>query len=119
MIGTSFTVVALTFSLFLVESPKFLYTKGRYDEARKALQRVAEFNGAETPQDYIFDTELSTISGAQLPLITKGYHEPASTPANHQHEPSLDLGIQVDTPHSEKDTAEEEDQAAQAETERG
>ena len=44
-------VVALTFTsslaIFIPESPKYYYAKGRYDEAREVLKIIANFNGKD------------------------------------------------------------------------
>ena len=46
------------FSLkYLQESPKFLYNKGRYVEARECLSKIAEFNGVVYNNDFTFDVE--------------------------------------------------------------
>lgn len=43
---TSFTVFGIIFiCLFFNESPKFLYSKGKFNEARYSIQKMAEFNG--------------------------------------------------------------------------
>jgi len=43
---------------FFVESPKFFYNQGRYDEARESLEKIANFNGVtQYSKDFIFDNE--------------------------------------------------------------
>ena len=63
MIGTTITVTALVFfTFFFCESPKFLYTKGRFQEAREALMLVANFNRVGRKEmDFIFDTEVVNV----------------------------------------------------------
>lgn len=39
------------------ESPKFLYSQGKFDEARLSLFAVARFNGVVIKQNIIFDKE--------------------------------------------------------------
>jgi len=43
-------------SFFLPESPKFLYEKKRYEDAKNSLRIMAKFNGVKV-QNYIFDRE--------------------------------------------------------------
>ena len=38
---------------WLPESPDFLYAKGKYDEAREVLLRMAKFNGVKVEIDQI------------------------------------------------------------------
>ena len=52
-------------AIFLLpESPKYLYSKMRFDEAREAMSYIARFNGLEKVDYFIFDTEVE--SDAQL-----------------------------------------------------
>jgi hypothetical protein len=49
-------------SMFLFESPKYLYINGRFDESRKTLMFIAWFNGLskkeiETRFNFMYDTE--------------------------------------------------------------
>ena len=39
------TFVTLIATLIIPESPKYLYSKGKFDESRKALQFIRKFNG--------------------------------------------------------------------------
>lgn len=61
IIGIFFTIlsICLTFK-YLPESPKFLYSKGRFTESRECLMTVAEFNKVNTKHDFefVFDTEI-------------------------------------------------------------
>jgi len=45
--------------VFVPESPKFLYSNGRYNEARNALAIIARYNGQRNfnKDSIIFDTE--------------------------------------------------------------
>jgi hypothetical protein len=53
-------ILLLNYSLiFLTESPQYLYSKGKYDEARKSLKYISEFNGSKNwTDDFKFDKEL-------------------------------------------------------------
>ena len=45
--------------LYICESPKFYYTKGRYQESREALMYIAWFNGCNGfDVNFKFDTEV-------------------------------------------------------------
>lgn len=61
LIGISATLLCLLFTtLTLEESPKFLYTKGRFEEAREKLVKIAKFNGSSKMDEIeaiSFDTE--------------------------------------------------------------
>ena len=39
--------------LWLPESPDFLYAKGRYDESKEVLMRIAKWNGAKITEDQL------------------------------------------------------------------
>ena len=62
-IGIVETALALLFgSLFLFESPKFLYNHGRFKEAKQSLRNIAWFNGLSESEindrfSFVFDTE--------------------------------------------------------------
>lgn len=59
-LGTLMTVVALIFLIcYLPESPRFLYSKGHFNESRASLRAIAKFNGFNTEEDweFKFDTE--------------------------------------------------------------
>lgn len=43
--------------VMLPESPKFLYEKKRYDEARKVFEKIAKFNRKQFNAEFMFDTE--------------------------------------------------------------
>ena len=57
----------LTFSLLLLvtfgfaESPKYLYTKSKFNEARASLKWIGYLNGTEFDDNFLFDTELQHI----------------------------------------------------------
>jgi hypothetical protein len=51
-------LVCLLFAInYLEESPKFLYNKGRYTEARQTLCKIAMFNGVVFNDSFTFDVE--------------------------------------------------------------
>jgi hypothetical protein len=55
------TLSALFFIYFkFPESPKFLYAKGRFKEAKEAIYEISKFNGVNTKDDFdfIYDTEI-------------------------------------------------------------
>ena len=67
-LGNMALLVFLLFSfiIFVPESPKWLLSKGRYDEARESFLHVARFNGQfVTKADLVFDTEVES-SGPRL-----------------------------------------------------
>lgn len=80
---TSFTVFGIIFiCLFFNESPKFLYSKGKFNEARYSIQKMAEFNGVNKKEDFdfVFDKEVKNnepIKGTQesIPPITNAANE--------------------------------------------
>lgn len=55
-------VIALAIStaaMFIIpESPKFLYSCKKYDEARESLVKIAKFNKSNKFKNYKFDTEI-------------------------------------------------------------
>jgi hypothetical protein len=51
------TLIAVIIMPNVPESPKFLYEKGDYNEARLSLFSVARFNGVKIKQNIIFDKE--------------------------------------------------------------
>jgi hypothetical protein len=65
------------------ESPKYLYSTGKYEEARKTLKKVAVFNGVGVDldknhkyEDFVFDAEqLETVS-------TMSPHRSHASPSN-------------------------------------
>lgn len=58
------SVVGTVFMLFQPESPRFLVSKGRYDEARKAFNIIAKRNGKgdNFAEFFIFKEEIDQIS---------------------------------------------------------
>ena len=48
----------ITAVLFLPESPKFLYTKQKFTEAREVLLYISRFNGIRNKKPFLFDDEL-------------------------------------------------------------
>lgn len=93
---TSLTVCALTFIIFFFpESPKFLYSKGRYNEARASLRSLARFNGVNSHDhfEFIFDTEIRNKD----PLnYSRNYAVPISNAANEQNS-SIDFEDRQET----------------------
>jgi len=59
LFGFGLTVAMLLFTIVcFVESPKFLYNKKRYDEARRSLSWVAYYNGVSNyDTNFTFDKE--------------------------------------------------------------
>lgn len=63
----------------LPESPKFLYSKERYDEARDSLELVAKYNkiGNFNKNNIVFDAEKAKIeNNAALNLSKEDEEEP-------------------------------------------
>lgn len=53
---------------YLTESPKYLYSKGRFDDARRSLSHIADFNGVVFDHNFIFDAEKEEIpANSQVP----------------------------------------------------
>ena len=44
LIGVVFQVISIIMLLFMPESPRYLVTAGRYEEARKAFETIAKYN---------------------------------------------------------------------------
>jgi hypothetical protein len=44
--------------LLFEESPRYLYTKKLYREARATLKKIARFNGVKYDDDFVFDDEV-------------------------------------------------------------
>lgn len=56
--AASLCVISLIGSTIMPESPKFLITMKRYDEARHAISAIAKANGKE-PFNELFDREVA------------------------------------------------------------
>jgi hypothetical protein len=102
------TVAALTFLvIFFPESPKFLYSKGRFNEARASLRQLARFNGVNSADEFefIFDSEIRNKD----PLnYSRNYEIPLSNPSNEQN--SLDFDAdRVETNDTLIETDDESD----------
>jgi MFS family permease len=52
------TVLCLVATFFMPESPKYLMSKKRYNDARKALTYISKFNGKSTAFTNLFDKEV-------------------------------------------------------------
>ena len=66
--GLCFAVLMLVTIFFIPESPKYYYSKGRFNEAREILNQIARHNKVKFKFDRVrFDTERESIfkSGAQ------------------------------------------------------
>ena len=58
--------VASVLAIIIVpESPKYHYSKGRYDDARKGLAFIARFNGVDK-SNYCFDTEQGDLKDSLI-----------------------------------------------------
>ena len=51
LFGLVFQSVSVILMFWVPESPRFLITSGKYDEARKSLTKISKFNGAEFEWD--------------------------------------------------------------------
>lgn len=65
-------VVMIIGALFFPESPKYLYSKQRYNEARESLQHIAKMNGAkEFSKLFLFENEVVEEEELEQLLILK------------------------------------------------
>lgn len=55
-------VVLLTFSRFLVESPRYLVAKQRFDEAKRAILAISYANSRPLPENFKLQEELQSKS---------------------------------------------------------
>jgi hypothetical protein len=57
------TLISFVSALFFAqESPRFLYSIKKYNEARNAFKRIALINRAkDMPSKYLFDTEIREV----------------------------------------------------------
>lgn len=54
-------IIAMFIAIFfLPESPKYLYSKQKFDEARASLNYIARFNGKKPLKIFLFDDEIET-----------------------------------------------------------
>lgn len=53
---------------FLPESPKYLISKKKYDEAREALTIIAKMNNYKDKIDFKFDREVAEANGKEITL---------------------------------------------------
>ena len=61
---------------FLPESPKYLYGKRRYDDARKALYYIQRFNNKKnTSKDFKFDLEIDETFSMSANEWVKSHHD--------------------------------------------
>ena len=91
------TFVLLLFVTFcFMESPKYLYTKSKYNEARASLKWIGKLNGTDFDDNFLFDTEYQHIREnaltQDLPSNNQSesheiYHDQAT--ANTSHESML------------------------------
>lgn len=68
-------IITLTFIIVVQfpESPKYLYSKERFDEARDALQQIARFNGVQNfkKEQIIFDSEKALMDLNNMDVLTQ------------------------------------------------
>ena len=54
-------IITMLFAIFfLPESPHYLYSKQKYDEARESLKFISKINGIAEMPYFIFDNEVPT-----------------------------------------------------------
>lgn len=58
LIGWSFNFVTIVGVFFMPESPKFLISKNKFDEARTSLRVIAKFNNFKGSLNFKFDKEV-------------------------------------------------------------
>jgi hypothetical protein len=55
--GIILAIISFIITYFkLPDTPRYFYSRKKFDEARKVLDKIREINGKE-PKYYIFDTE--------------------------------------------------------------
>jgi len=78
-------------TFFMPESPKFLITKNKYDEARKAIDFIARFNGCQVTFNQLFDREV--IDRRTFIRLnhsnTSSISDISATPADSHHDTSM------------------------------
>jgi hypothetical protein len=54
-------VITMFLAIFMLpESPKYFYSKQRFDEARESLNFIRKCNGLEESEYFLFDNEIET-----------------------------------------------------------
>ena len=54
-------IIAMFITIFILpESPRYLYSKQKFEEARKSLNYIAVFNGKQKLWPFLFDNEIET-----------------------------------------------------------
>ncbi len=85
VIGASMTLIVVICLIFIPESPKYLVTKKKYDQARANLQTIAKVNGkTDVSFDFKFDKEVfdartKMTSVANTKLMNTEYKEQRMT----------------------------------------
>jgi hypothetical protein len=60
-------IITMLFAIFfLPESPHYLYSKQKYDEARESLKFISKINGISEMPYFIFDNEVQTDEQKEL-----------------------------------------------------
>lgn len=92
---TLITLLSFFTLISLPESPKFLYSKERFDEARDALEVVAKYNNISNfnKQNIVFDSEKAKIeNNAALNLSKEDEEEPLIETASDEANEKLKAG---------------------------
>lgn len=54
-------IITMFIGIFVLpESPRYLYTKQRFNESRASLNYIANFNGKKKIKFFLFDNEIET-----------------------------------------------------------
>lgn len=64
ILGLILSTVCLAYSVFLPESPKYLYINNKFDKAHKIIRDLQFINGALDQKPFKFDTEVASVSAS-------------------------------------------------------
>ena len=53
----------ISVTLFMPESPRFLYSQKRFSECKEVLKKIIEMNGKKIDSDFMFEAELDQTDG--------------------------------------------------------